>query len=212
MTIFIDFDDVLFNTQQFKDDLKNIFHRHGISNECYIKYYFPDGDGIQKTYDPRAQIDRICKNNKNINKDLLLKDVDEFLKLKTSRYIFEDVKNFCYKIGKSNLIVLSYGEKRMQSEKIANSEIDEFVADFIITDDLKSNAMNDYAAKKRMVIDENVVFIDDRVEQIADMKKYFPKIKTVWLHRIEGRYKDQTKDSNCDYEASSLLEVVELLK
>lgn len=209
MIIFIDFDDVLFYTKKFKDDLKEVFRTHGVSNDDYIKYYFPHGDDIPKTYDPRAQIERICAY-KPVAKKPLMDAVNEFLKQKTSQYLFEDVKEFFQRTRKHSVIVLSFGEKKMQHEKIANCDIGEFIADVLITEDLKSKAVADFLGRKKME-HEKMIFLDDRVEQLADMKKYFPQIRTIWVHRPEGRYQEQTKESCCDFDASSLLEAVEII-
>ena len=39
MKIFIDFDDVLFNTKDFIRDIKIVFRRHGVSEDVFSETY-----------------------------------------------------------------------------------------------------------------------------------------------------------------------------
>ena len=38
MKVFIDFDDVLFNTKKFIEDMEVIFQKHGISKNIFMKH------------------------------------------------------------------------------------------------------------------------------------------------------------------------------
>lgn len=210
MIVFIDFDDVIFNTQQFKDDLKKVFRDSGVSNEEYIRYYFPLDADVPKTYDPRAQIERICAHV-NVPKEPLQKAVEAFLEEECTHYVFPDVAELAAAVGSNNLVIVSFGDKRMQEEKIERSGVKNIIAQVIVTENQKSAAIAEYVADRGIQLDE-AYFIDDRVEQIGDIKKVFPNIKTIFLKRLEGRYQEQKRDACCDYEAHSLHEVVGIIK
>ena len=59
----IDFDDVLFDTKKFRDDVIKLFSKFGISREVFYQTYkdFPvkHKDGTLEVYDPEKQFKKI---------------------------------------------------------------------------------------------------------------------------------------------------------
>lgn len=210
MKVFIDFDDVIFNTKKFKDDLVLVFLRFGVTQDLYEKSYFDPEDGkLARAYDPYAQIKRLVRLT-DIDEDAINKALHEFMKT-SSDYVFPDVKSFAMVCGGSkNLYVVSYGDVRFQEEKINSSGIKDFIDNIFITDKLKTSVIRDVLGKGD-VAEDVVFFLDDRVEQINNVKKIFPGIKTILVKRPEGRYQEMEKEGCCDFEVANLKEAERII-
>lgn len=205
--IFLDFDDVIFNTREFVVDYKKIFHSLGISEDLFKKYYY--GYPVKKSgkimkYNPYEHLKRIEKNF-NINTKELKKEIDGFVK-DTARYIFSDVHDFLESFSKKELFLLSYGETKFQNLKIGNSGIIKYFSRIIVGDKLKSEMIRGFIKNG-----EECYLLEDRVEQITDVEKKFPFVKTILLKRKEGRYDDK-KNEYCEFEAKNLAEVLKIIK
>lgn len=59
MIVFIDFDDVVFNSGKLSEELKGLFFKRGIEESLFEKYYYDEN----KTYNPQRQIDRIQEDS-----------------------------------------------------------------------------------------------------------------------------------------------------
>lgn len=210
MLVFIDFDDVIFNSRDFKEDLKNVFLELGVSENLYFDSYYDPQDGRRvKVYDPRAQAQRIGDGH-NIETEKMLRSVDVFMQ-DCSKYVFDDVENFIGKIGKENICLLSYGDIYFQQEKINKSGIGSKIENIFVTDKLKSEKIEEILNARNANPDQKIFFIDDRIEQIKDVKEKFSSIVTVFLKRPEGRYQEMQKEKCCDYQASNLAEALSII-
>lgn len=206
LKIFLDFDDVLFNTRDFVVDYKKIFRKFGISDELFQKYYYgypvKKGGKIMK-YNPYEHLKRI-KESSNIDTKELKKAIDDFVE-DTAQYIFPDARDFLESFSKKELLLLSYGETKFQNLKVSNSGITKYFSKIIIGDKLKSEMISKLVKES----DTNYL-LEDRVEQITDVEKKFPFVKTVLLKRKEGRYDDK-KNKYCEFEAKNLEEVSKII-
>ncbi len=175
MKIFIDFDDVLFNTTSFIKEIKEIFNNHGISSEkfqeSYISYPQKDKSGKLKKYDIRKHILILEKELKQ-NFSLLKQSVENLMK-DTSRFIFKDVESFLIKLNNKGLYLVSYGANQYQKDKIYHSGISSYFKKIKIVDKLKAEAIQ-AIIKQSYINDEKIYFLDDRIEQVDNMKKIFP--------------------------------------
>jgi len=211
--IFVDFDDVLFNTRKFKRDYLKVFLRHNVSREIFEKTYYADfakeKSSALRCYDPWRQIERIAKET-DIDKEKLKKDLFNFLH-SASDYIFPDVKNFLEKLSKKNLILVSYGIGKFQKEKIKNSGIVDYFQKIYVTKKMKGEVIKNYLQKtKTKNKTEKIYFLDDRAEQIENVKKIVPKVETIFICRLEGRFKNCSSEC-CDYAAKNLKEVEKII-
>lgn len=210
--IFIDFDDVIFNTKKFKEDFRNIFIAEGIPGEIFDDCYVdPHDTRAIKTFNPWHQLDMIClkPNYINIDKIKINSAVKKFIK-DISVYIFDDVIEFVEKYGKENVCIVSFGEKEFQSEKIKNSGITKHVPNVFVTQSLKSSVISEIISRMKNDQQEKSFFIDDRSDQIEDVKKSLPGVHTFLMCRKEGRYCD-SKNEFCDYSVSNLYEVQRII-
>lgn len=211
MKIFIDFDDVIFNTKEFKTGLRTVFSNQGIPAKWYDKTYYGMFDtGLIKMHDPDVQITEL-KKVCNFNKDDLARKVADFMKDAPS-FVFSDVCRFIGAVRAENISILSYGNKLFQEKKITCSGIGKKVSHVYVTDVSKVDVLSAVLQKEKILSSEQVFFIDDRLEQIQGIKEMFPGIVTILLTRPEGRYQEMRKDSTCDFEARNLGQVGEIIK
>lgn len=211
MKIFIDFDDVLFNTKRFKKDIEGIFAKHGISKDVFEKYYYhQSGENDQGVYDPEKQLTEV---ERMLGADLsnLKIELEEFLE-KTSEYVFPGAVDFLKSFRKEELFILSFGSKDFQKLKIEKTGLGNYFERIIITDERKGEALKDLVEKEEINISqgEEVYFIDDRCKFLDELKKFFPQSITFLMKHREGRYADEA-NGNCDYEIEELGEFIEIL-
>ncbi|EKD58770.1 MAG: hypothetical protein ACD_56C00055G0006 [uncultured bacterium] len=208
--IFIDFDDVIFNTKKFKEDLRKIFFGFGISDECYEKtYYAYDDKRLVKVYDPRAQIRRIA-DLQTVNEEKILSTLDSFME-HCSSYVFPDVEEFISSMKRENVYLLSYGDIEFQGEKINKSGIKDKISNVFITDKLKSDIVSIILEKQQFESGEKIFFLDDRIEQIADVKRRNPGSITILIKRPEGRYQEMQMEDCCNHQAHNLREATKTI-
>jgi len=142
MKIFIDFDDVLFNTKNFIEDIKNIFKKFGISEKIFYETYrdrirnSDNKNEEMRTYDPLFNFKKI-KEKIKIDTKKLENDFNILIK-NTSKYIFGDTENFFRNVDKKNIFILSFGKNKFQEEKIINSGIGKYINKIIVVVTLHS--------------------------------------------------------------------------
>ena len=212
MIIFFDFDDVLFNTKKFVGDIKKIFEKNGVSEEIFLKYYKePETEknkGIIRKYNPYKQIERIKALGleiENIEKD--------FMKLvgNTKKYVFKEGIEFLNEVRDEELYIISFGDSRFQKEKIENSGISQYFKKISIVDFSKAVEIRKILRNKKIKEGEALIFIDDRVKFLEDIKKSYPGMATFLFKHPEGRY-DDAKTSACDFEVKSFEEILKMIK
>lgn len=202
MKIFIDFDDVLFNTKKFIFEYLKIFKKHGISEEVFKKYYYKEKqiNNGSKKYNFNKHLKRISRNL-NIDIKNLKSDINKFL-FSTEKFIFRDVKKTLGNFKKDDLYILSYGDKKFQNKKIKNSGIADYFKKIIISHKDKQSFLKE---KKPFY------FLDDRVAHLENIKKIYPFAITILIKRKNGRYSDE-KNNFCDYEIKNLLEIKKVIE
>jgi FMN phosphatase YigB (HAD superfamily) len=209
--IILDFDDVLFNTKEFRSDLKNIFLKNGVPKKVFEKCYYGSTKITKRKlekYDVIKHIQAIEKEM-GIKADNIKKEINGLIK-NCQKYIFNDSIVFLNYFSKKNIFLISYTNTRFQNRKISRSGIKKFFRKAILTDGLKSEGIKkikkDLKPKKELIY-----FLDDRVEQIEDIKKNYPQVVTIFIKREEGRYKDK-KNKYCDFAAKNLREAYAIIK
>ena len=211
MKIFIDFDDVLFNTKLFYEGIKNVFFENGISEEMFEKYYKdPETEkkrGIIQKYNPYKQIEKIGKTGIGTKK--LKRDFSDFIK-NTSQYIFEDGIEFLKKVKNEDLYIISYGDKKFQNEKIINSGISKYFKRILIAETTKAAAIRKILNKKAKE-GEALIFIDDRERFLSDIKESYPGMVTFLFSNSLGRYNDE-KTGHCDFKVKNFNEILKIIE
>jgi FMN phosphatase YigB (HAD superfamily) len=209
MKIFFDFDDVLFNTKEFKEGYRSIFEKRGVSKKIFEEcYYDPLDEGNIKKYDIISHIERICRKT---NQDCIIfeKEAEDFV-IDTSRFVFSEVPEILGHFPRKDLNILSFSQTNFQKSKITGSGLLEYFNQVKIVNTLKGEAMNEIIHQEGL-LNEEMYFIDDRVEQIESVKKKCPQVKTILFSRPEGRWHDR-KNKYCDYRVTTLKGVEEIIK
>jgi FMN phosphatase YigB (HAD superfamily) len=205
--IFVDFDDSLFNTKKFRDNLIKVFLKNGVTKKDFFATYYDYPEktvkGLKK-YDPKRQI-MMLKRKLGIDDIKLKNNLTEFIK-DTKKYVFSDIRDFLKGIKKKNLFIISYGYTDFQYKKIKNSGLYAKFEKIIITDNDKNKTIQKFVKKG-----ETFIFIDDRIENINLVKKYFPASTTFLLKRKEGRYNDK-KTKAVDFEIKNLKQAKNIIK
>jgi FMN phosphatase YigB (HAD superfamily) len=165
--------------------LIGIFLRNGVSEKQFVEESYWDG-----RYNLEEQIKSVEKKYK-IDGEKLRKDTELFFKDLT-QYVFVDVVPFLKKINSADLILISYGDEKIQTEKIKQAGLDGYFDKIVITHD-KAGAIIKILEKME---DKNkrMYFVDDRNKYIEEVKKALPKITTVLMKRPEGRYNEESED------------------
>lgn len=206
MKIFVDFDDVIFNTKKFGKDLKKTFTDGGIAedvfNHDYLDYPIKGLNGIRK-YNVWHHLQLLENNGYRIEN---IKKAMRKLMKKMPSYVFKDIADFSKIFGKSNLYVLSYGDKKFQMEKILKSKVGTHFHQIIVLDKGKSAGIK----RIKKTVGEKIFFLDDRVVQIKEVKKKLPYITTLLVKRNAGRYNDK-KSKCCDFEVKNLREAAKII-
>ncbi len=210
MKIFIDFDDVIFNTKKFKKDLFEIFSKYSITEEEYEKsYYDPNDNRSIKMHDVEGQLRRLSEMH-SFDEKSLRKSLEIFLH-DSSDYVFTDVVPFIILHEKDKLSIVSFGNLDFQKKKIRSSKIKKYISDAKVTDKNKVEILFT-AIKENKNSKEKIFFLDDRVEQLRNVKKEIPDIITILVKRPESRYQDIKDEKCCDFEAHNFAEVQEIIK
>lgn len=211
MKIFLDFDDVIFNSKRFSRDLRKVFVSSGISEadfwRDYLDYPVKGKTGIRK-YNAWHHLELLRRRGTDTT--LAGKRLDRFMR-QTKKYIFPDVQRFFWAVGKKDIYVVSYGDSKFQEAKITRSLGQAFVGQVVISDLTKSRALKKIIRKYRIPKAEPLVFIDDRIENIHDVKKNLPAVTTVLAKRRQGRY-NYPQDKYCDFEIKTLWQAMQIIR
>ena len=212
MKLFIDFDDVLFNAKKFKTDLINIFIKNGVSKLEFENSYYSfrkKDQALGKYYDLKKQISAL-KKIKRLDHEKLANELADFT-ANLESYVFSDVKIFLEKFPKKDLFLVTYGHEKFQKLKIKNSDLKKYFSQIIITKNYKADDIEDVSKKQKFSLDEKIILIDDRPDQIEKVKEQNEKVVTFRLRRKEGRYKDLIC-KNTDYEIKNLKEALKIIE
>lgn len=208
MKIFIDFDDTLFNTKKFRDCLIKVFLDNGVKRKDFFATYYDypvkTSHGLKK-YDPDKQIEILTKNSK-IKREILESDFKKLIS-HSSQYLFQDTLPFLRSFRKKDLILISFAITKFQCSKINCSRTPKYLSKVIVSDRDKAREVEKIVSNAN----EEIFFIDDRVENINAVKKLFPVSITFLLKRKEGRYNDK-KTKFVDFEIKNLKEAKKIIK
>jgi hypothetical protein len=213
MKIFIDFDDVIFNTGKFKEDFLNeVFIKNGATQADFTETYyhfFKKDKQVNKYYDPKKQIEALGKKE-HINGKKLEKDFYIFMK-DLKKYVFGDVAYFFEKISKRDLFLISYGDPLFQKMKIEGTHTAAFFGKIILGKFRKMDLISKAVEEHKLSQNEKVIVIDDLPKHLKKMGALKERLITFHLRRSEGRYKELICD-NADYEVKNLRAVAQIIK
>lgn len=209
MKIFLDFDDVVFNTQSFLEQLPGVYKNFGVSPDLFDATYREikkEHVGKWLGYSFEAHIKKL-QEYCSLDKEAVRKAMDDFLE-DTKQFVFLDAREFlrwCQEQG-YQVSILSFGDLEFQTQKIRGTQLSGYITKILVTDQEKGEAL----LQEGISSQEPVWFFDDRVHFLGGAKKALPFIKTVLVLRPEGRYQDQ-KSAACDYSVTNLKEAEKII-
>lgn len=187
-TIIIDFDHTLFNAQLFKKDLAKAL---GMSLTSWEKDYQKNKKKY-KHYNYKEQIKNLSltKQKKLLN---ILKKAKKYLYRDAMRFLRQNhppsprlrrTSEGTKRTKNTKIMILSKGEPSFQKQKIMNTGVKKY-AKIITTDQSKKKFIKKMGSKR------DIVFINDRGQEIDEIKKAFPKVQAIWVRRKNGQYKNE---------------------
>lgn len=204
MKIILDFDDTIFNTGYFNEEIVNIFKKLGFSVGEYNNNYQKSMD-LKGDFDADLMID-LFSAKKNFDKKKTKIKINSLIK-KSKRFVYKDFFDFAVSFHKKDLILVSVGLKEIQLGKIDNSGISTFVNKISIPEKYKSDEIG--LIIKQYPI-EKIFFVDDKAKQIDEAKKRFPQIVAIKMERPTGRH-ILPKSELVDHVVNNLSEVKKII-
>lgn len=163
MKIIFDFDDVLFDTELFKEKIFSGLSRFNIDEDILKTLYQKHRKvfNIKKFYEEVINLSKISINEKEIDEvsDCILKDL--------TGYVDERLINLILSLGKENCFILSAGNESFQKHKIHSSGVIDVIYSeqtIIVEDDKKESLKNICNLYPK----ESIIFIDDKKRYIED--------------------------------------------
>ncbi len=205
MLIIFDFDHTLFDTPRLKAVIQEIFGKHGVDEEMFLRTH-DESRGEGRDWKPERQFE--------ILKTLGARGVglirDEFEKLMGAScvFLYEDTMPFLVKTKQDHVFALiTYGESQFQEKKLQGCpNMTKYFDKIVITQNLyKDKEVGDLSLGKA------AIFVEDNPVALYAAKKYAPHIITVRMNRGIGRYADEVSEGGIDYEVKDLTGVEILL-
>lgn len=201
MKVLLDFDYTLFDTFRFRETIKDVFKKHGVSYELFAQTREESKHG-GRDWKPSRQFEILKSQGitsiSSIQKEfkMILNSAEEFL--------YADTLPFLQKARKSGTIFLiTYGEDEFQNAKVdACPSFKRYFDKIVVT----QNIYKDKEAQE-LAGDGKAVFIEDNPIALSAAKKIVPTIVTVRMKRPNGCYINEPSGEGVDYEVGSLHEV-----
>lgn len=206
MKIVFDFDHTLFSSKKRFNAFKSSFKKIGIKEKLFTET-FEKSKGKGKFYDPGKHFDLIFKKQPNIERKTLEKKFESIIQ-RSLEFFYPDTIPFLKKWSrKTDLILLSFGEREFQKKAIKKSKIEKFFKKIVITKEVNKVKPFKEIFKKN----EKIIFVEDNPDALLRVKKVYPDIITVRINRGEGKYKDLSDEKEIDFSISNLKQLDEIL-
>lgn len=168
MKIFIDFDDVIFNTELLKKRLGKIFLKNGVSRELFKESY-QQLKKREKIYSPVKHLEFLVKHS-HIDSRKVLIDLKKLMK-NLKPHVFNEARTFLKHFPRNSLYLLSYGDLRFQRQKIKTAGVSKYFKRILITNDDKLKIIKKIVVGDNFGKKEKIVFIDDNPRHVKEVRK-----------------------------------------
>jgi FMN phosphatase YigB (HAD superfamily) len=213
VTIIFDFDHTLFSAKKLYFALKESFLKLGV-DENLFRETFEKSKGRGRDCKPEKQFKLIHKARPEIKIGKLKETFEKILKM-APKFLYNDVLSFLKKWSKKvDLILLSYGDKKFQMEKIKASKIERYFDKIIVTKDIEKakpfKKILAYLFSNKLP--QRIIFVEDNPKALLKIKNFFPQVITVRINRGEGKYSQEPDNPKIDFSIRNLKELEEILK
>lgn len=174
--VILDFDDTLFNTKKFVNAMKKLFwNEYGINENEFMK-----ARNEVKAMNSVIDIDNFVERFEVKIRHPLHDKIVNLITQHAKEWIFDDVRGFMKRFsGQHDFVIVNQGDQELQSKRISKSSLpgDIFVH---ISTDSRTDTLREFVGKY-----EKVLFVDDKLKNIEEVKKEFPSIETYFISRPE---------------------------
>lgn len=205
MKIVIDFDDTIFNTYMFVQEIVEHFKRVGFTSDEFKEIYKKSKEKM-KDFDQKTVVDLFFKL-KPFDKEEVVEEINDLIE-KSEEFVYPDFKKFANERLRRELVLLSFGSTDFQKRKIDNANIRNYFDKVYITD---KDKVFDIEHVYRDNPDDIIVFIDDKAVEIDKIKEKFPDIVTIKMERPRGGHV-KIKSEKTDYVAKNFSDVKKIIK
>jgi len=172
-TIFIDFDDTLFDYSKAVNWILEDLAGYGITKDDWDETYAQ----VKKSYGLYDRTEHFRLMSQRVPGEIDLKAIREKYMVKTGDGIFKDAIEFLKKYKDHPIHIISYGETHYQKEKIANTGIEQYVQSVVVTSGSKADAINAIPYKK-------AIYIDDMPKYLRDVDANCKNVQTILIDRL----------------------------
>jgi hypothetical protein len=162
MKIIFDFDDTVFDTKKFKEEvLFKIFEKidKSVDSRVVAKEYSKYRKDEQ-VFSMDVFLENIIKKYK-LTDLVKLKDLYTTLEIGIKKCLIPDYEKIIRLFGKKNIVILTHGEEKFQKFKIELSGITGLVDDVVVVKDSKKDYIIGYCKTNK---GHKVYFVDDKIE------------------------------------------------
>ncbi len=186
--IVLDFDHTLFNTTLYVAKLKENLNNVGIAPEIFDKHR-----QALKSCCALVDIDRFVQVLPHEDKDLLKQTIHGTIRHSAQEFIFADAQDFITRHKDHfDIIVMTQGDQKLQSEKITHSKL-HHIDHIFISHDSKDTVFADIADRY-----DQIHYVDDKAKHIDEVKQAYPKVTSYFIKRPEDQpYGDKPSSCNC---------------
>jgi hypothetical protein len=182
----MDFDGIVFDSPRFVEDFKQkVLIDNGVLPEV-IGNYYSDSFAVPEGYTSKTHylvvfVEEFLNWYAGCDVDAkkIKRDAESFLE-DLSKYVFNDALELIKMVPKENRIIVSRGSFGWQPLKIEKSHASELFGRIFITNGKKSSVLKS--------LDRMVVFIDDKGNEVDEVKSVLPDVIGVVVNRTNGKY------------------------
>ena len=192
MKYIFDFDDVLFDTEKFKEHIFNFLEKVGV-NKLKVKTYYRKDRESKSPFSLKKFLLDICAAE-GIKRDQ--QEMYEDIMRTCQIFINGDLRELITRLGKENCFLVTDGLEEFQKDKIKHSAVHRLFNQIYIVQGSKKGPV-EYVCGK--YTDEPVIFFDNKKEYFNDLdKEKFPNLKTVEVPKGEKGFERIWAEVNKD--------------
>lgn len=213
MKIFVDFDDVLFNTRDFMSDLIMDCATLGIDAATWRAAYndrVSDVPGVHAPFTLETFAAALAKRTGTPASEIVTA-MEAGAMQRLCSYIFPDSEAFLAHFAKEDVFVLTFGDDAFQRRRVEESGIARHVGAVFVTQAQKVDVLTEYLDAHQDIVPSDIVYLDDRPVYFTPVKQQLPSVTTVLVARPERRYQDGA-DTYCDHVVTNLTEAQKVIK
>lgn len=176
--IILDFDHTVFHTTKFVAALKEKLS----SNFNIDEQKFTASRNHIKECNKVIDINKFVDDLPHHDKKGLHTAIVELITTHAKDWIFEDVRNFMKRHQKYfDIAIMTHGDQELQTHKMKHSNLPEPFYKVISTES-KGNVISQFTKDY-----STIFFVDDKLQNIQDVKKNHPKVQTIFIARPEDK-------------------------